>query len=91
MLDSVVPDHTGLLFDEQSEAGLIDAVRRFEAMEGTFHPEIIRQHAQQFSDTHFRQRMQQIIDDEIARRKPMPVSLSQTVRRQSSLRPRVAR
>lgn len=91
VLDSVVPDHTGLLFDEQSEAGLIDAVRRFEAMEGTFHPEIIRQHAQQFSDVHFRQRMQQIIDDEIARRKPMPVSLSQTVRKQPSLRARVAR
>ncbi|WP_404933487.1 glycosyltransferase [Nitratireductor sp. L15S-10] len=91
VLDSIVPDQTGLLFNEQSEAGLIEAVHRFEAMEGRFRPEDIRRHAQQFSDAHFKQRMQQIIEEEMARRKPAPVSLSGAVRKQPSLRPRVAR
>ncbi|CAN0653651.1 Group 1 glycosyl transferase [Nitratireductor aquimarinus] len=90
VLDSIVPDRTGLLFEDQSEAGLIDAVHRFEAMESAFRPDLIRQHAERFSDTHFKARLQQIIDDEIARRKPAPVSPMPARRPRTPLHPRLA-
>jgi glycosyltransferase involved in cell wall biosynthesis len=40
---------TGLFFDEQSPKAIIDALRRFEVIEGHFQPEKIRQHAESFS------------------------------------------
>lgn len=68
VLDSVVPDRTGILFEEQSEDGLIEAVRRFRSLEETLHPLIIQNHAQQFSKARFEERMLEIIKDELGRK-----------------------
>ncbi|MCT7375584.1 glycosyltransferase [Chelativorans salis] len=67
-LDSIVPDRTGILFQEQSVQGLIEAVRRFQSMESTFRPDLIRNHALQFSEANFKAKMQQIIDAELMQR-----------------------
>lgn len=68
VLDSVVDGHTGLLFQEQSEDGLIEAVRRFQSVEAGFRPGAIRDHALQFGETHFKQRMQRFIDAALAQK-----------------------
>ncbi|EKF18457.1 glycosyltransferase [Nitratireductor pacificus] len=73
IMDSVVADHTGILFDDQSEDGLIAAVERFERMETTFRPDLIRAHAQEFSEANFKRRMQAIIDHELDRRRQQHV------------------
>ncbi|WP_159586725.1 glycosyltransferase [Chelativorans xinjiangense] len=67
-LDSIVPDRTGILFQEQSVQGLIEAVRRFRSMETAFRPDLIRNHALQFSEANFKAKMQQIIDAELMQR-----------------------
>lgn len=53
-LETVVDGETGLLFHDQTAAGLADAVRRFEAKAGSFDPLAIRAHAEQFSAARFR-------------------------------------
>jgi glycosyltransferase involved in cell wall biosynthesis len=50
-LDSATP--TGLLFAEQSEAGLIDAIETFERRRGEFAPEAARRQALRFSRDRF--------------------------------------
>ena len=47
---------TGLLFGEQTEASLAEAVWEFEKLQGQFDPEVARSHAAQFSSTIFQQR-----------------------------------
>lgn len=69
-LDSVIPGRTGLLFHEQSVQELVEAVRRFQSMERTFRPDLIRDHAAQFSEANFKLRMQQIIDEKLNPLKP---------------------
>ncbi|MCL2925279.1 MAG: glycosyltransferase [Trichodesmium sp. MAG_R04] len=44
---------TGLLFSEQTEKALIEAVKFFESSQGYFQPEIIRKQADKFSQTVF--------------------------------------
>ena len=63
-LDSVIPNRTGMLFQEQSVQAIIDAVRKFQSVEDAFRPELIREHALQFSEEKFKAKMQQIIDQE---------------------------
>ncbi|WEX10473.1 glycosyltransferase [Chelativorans sp. AA-79] len=60
-LDSIVPGRTGVLFHEQTVQGLVEGVRRFQSMERTFRPDLIRDHALQFSEANFKARMHQII------------------------------
>lgn len=47
---------TGIFFQEQSEASLIEAVETFEAKAGKFNPEYARKHATQFSKQMFTSR-----------------------------------
>ena len=66
-LDSVLPDLTGIFFDEQSEDALAAAVARFE--QGLFRQldvQAIVAHAQTFSTQLFQNRMQRAIDALIA-------------------------
>jgi len=67
-LDTVIPGLTGVLFQEQSVQGLIEAVRRFQSVERTFRPDVIRDHAVQFSVANFKAKMQQIIDAQLMQR-----------------------
>jgi len=69
-LDSISPGRTGILFHEQTVPSLIEAVRRFQSMERTFRPDVIRDHAAQFSEANFKARMQQIIDAQSNRHPP---------------------
>lgn len=68
-LETVVPEQTGLLFDEQTVDALVDAVHLFEEKEGLFRPEAIRMHAARFGSHKFQTSMQRIIGDELAARK----------------------
>lgn len=68
-LETVVPGHTGLLFNEQSVGSLVEAVRTFEESERLFQPESICAHAAQFSSHSFHASMRKIIADELAARR----------------------
>lgn len=68
VLDTVIPNKTGILFEDQSTNGLLQAIDRFEAMEGQFEPLLIRQHSQQFGADEFKNKMRTIIDHELERR-----------------------
>ncbi len=52
---------TGLWFEQQTEASLIAAVEQFEQNQRQFHPEVIRRHAEQFSQEVFGDRYLQFI------------------------------
>ncbi len=56
-----VSQATAVLFPEQSVESLIDAVKRFEKIEEQFDPEFIRQHAEQFDESHFITQIQQFV------------------------------
>ena len=53
---------TGILFREQTEAALIEAIEAFEACQGKFDPESAREHAAQFSAQAFARRYLEFID-----------------------------
>lgn len=53
-LETVGPGVSGIFFSEQTPESLIDAVQRFEAIERTFDPHAIREHAMQFSEQQFK-------------------------------------
>lgn len=52
--ETVLDKITGLLFEEQTEESLIDAVARFERLHQNFRADVIRQHASNFSIDKFR-------------------------------------
>jgi glycosyltransferase involved in cell wall biosynthesis len=63
-LDTVVPGKTGVLFPEQTVESLIDAVERFEALGASaFDPDVLVDHAAQFSEPRFRQAMAARIEE----------------------------
>ena len=62
-LETVVPGATGLLFDQQSVADIVEAVHRFEAMEESFNSETIRERALLFSDVVFQERMNSFVEE----------------------------
>ncbi|MDR2394939.1 MAG: glycosyltransferase, partial [Treponema sp.] len=62
VLDTVKEMETGIFFDEQSPAALIEALDRFEAMEGQFkNPEPFTRQVQQFSKAAFIHRIERIV------------------------------
>ncbi|NLS00455.1 glycosyltransferase family 4 protein [Rhizobium sp. P38BS-XIX] len=64
-LETVVPDISGVLFEEQTVDALIEAVLGFEAIEHRFQPDTLQSHAQKFSLHKFTSGMQAIIDEEL--------------------------
>jgi glycosyltransferase involved in cell wall biosynthesis len=53
---------SGVLFGNQTEADIIEAVKTFEAHEQQIHPEWLRSHALQFSSTVFQQRYSTFVE-----------------------------
>lgn len=53
---------TGLWFNPQTEAGLIEAVELFEANQNKFHAEEVRSHAMKFSKTVFQHQYGEFVD-----------------------------
>ncbi len=66
--ETVLDKITGLLFDEQTEASLIDAVARFERLQNDFRADVIRQHATEFSTERFCMEMSRHIQKELKMR-----------------------
>jgi len=62
-LDTVGSVPTGVFFNEQSVASIVDAVQRFESSQPQFVSAAIRQHAEQFSAANFRERYTRFIDN----------------------------
>jgi glycosyltransferase involved in cell wall biosynthesis len=61
-LDTVIPDVTGVLFPDQTVAGLTAAVERFQSIEAVFDPAKLVTHAAQFSKPHFQRSFRQLVD-----------------------------
>jgi len=61
-VESISEGKTGVFFAEQSWEALADAVIRFDHKQ--FDPQVIRDHALQFSSVNFRQRLQEIVSRE---------------------------
>ena len=55
-LDTVKENETGVFFDEPVVDDLVDAIRRFEAMEGSFDARRISAHARKFDKSEFKRR-----------------------------------
>lgn len=60
--ESVVDGTTGLFFDRQDVAALIDALERFEKDEAAFDAERIAHHAESFGEGRFRQEFAAVVD-----------------------------
>ncbi len=56
---------TGIFFDEQSPAALIDALKRFESLSDKFDPLEIRKNAERFSVERFRHELEEFISKKI--------------------------
>jgi glycosyltransferase involved in cell wall biosynthesis len=64
-LDTVVDGWSGVLFNDQTVEGLVDAIDRYETQEARFIPAIIRNHARQFSETTFKSKISLLIEGEL--------------------------
>lgn len=60
--DTVIPNETGLFFDEQSASALTAAVKRFYLIEDQFDQERLVAHAASFSQDRFRTEFKQAVD-----------------------------
>jgi len=61
--ETVVDGRTGVLFAEQSERAVADAVARFERIEDDLDPEVIRTNAERFSTARFRREFSAFVDE----------------------------
>ena len=61
-------ERTGVFFYEQTTDALVDAILRFEKEEQHFKPETIRMHARQFDTAVFKERLNLLIEEQIAAR-----------------------
>lgn len=62
VLETVVPEQTGVFFAQQTAAHVADAVAAFESRQGQFVPEQIRLHAEQFGPDRFQANFRTLID-----------------------------
>lgn len=65
-LDTIIAEQTGLYFEEQSISSLVNTINRFDQYD--WDPQYIRQHAEQFSEHIFIERMQSIIESSLKSR-----------------------
>jgi glycosyltransferase involved in cell wall biosynthesis len=63
-LESVVENKTGVFFDRQTPADIIEAVRDFRTEK--FDPEEIREHARKFDRNIFKAKIKKLVEDEYA-------------------------
>ena len=66
------PDPTGVFFQEQSIAGLADAVERFERAEDQIDPEACRENALRFTPEQFRAELREFVDLQLRHRSLRP-------------------
>ena len=61
-LETVKEGVTGLFFYEQTVESIIGAVERFEKLETSFDPKIIRNHAETFSEERFKKEIKEFVE-----------------------------
>jgi glycosyltransferase involved in cell wall biosynthesis len=61
-LETVIEPITGLFFDEQTPESLMETIVKFESMYGQFDAQKIKDHAEKFAKTVFRQKVKEFID-----------------------------
>lgn len=61
LLDSMLPDRTSVLFHEQTEQAIVDAVRRFERLEDGFDRALLRARAEEFDLAIFHSKMRKFL------------------------------
>jgi glycosyltransferase involved in cell wall biosynthesis len=59
--ETVIDGTTGLLFNEQSSAAIRDVIQKFELIENTFEPLVIRANALRFSTERFRDEFRRFV------------------------------
>ena len=64
-VETVIPEVNGLLFEEETSASLVKAVRQFEAVESRFDPLTIRQTSATFSEEHFDQELTRFVCEKV--------------------------
>ncbi|BCN92703.1 hypothetical protein THMIRHAM_04880 [Thiomicrorhabdus immobilis] len=62
LLDTVIDGKTGIYFKEQTMGSLMEAINRFEQVK--FEPQVIRNHALQFSNEVFKQKFSDFVEQE---------------------------
>ena len=67
-LETVVAGKTGLFFDEQSIAAVVEAVSKFEATAHHFDARVIRKHATRFSEEKFRENFRDFVNQKFDQR-----------------------
>jgi UDP-N-acetylglucosamine:LPS N-acetylglucosamine transferase len=60
ILESVIPEQTGVFFDRQSPEVLLDAILRFEQKQ--FNHKKIRQNSKRFDTANFKKKIQSIVE-----------------------------
>lgn len=65
VLETVIENKTGLFFQEQTVAAIVDAVHRFEKIERRFSAETIRQHALRFSEERFKDEFNRFVKEKL--------------------------
>lgn len=65
-LDYVIEGKTGILFEDQTVESLKQAIAKLQKT--TFNHKVIKQHADSFSDKHFRQKMDDLITQSLAKK-----------------------
>ena len=71
-LDTVIPNETGVFFDEPTAASLAAAVKRFYLVEDTFDGERLQAHAQSFSQERFREEFTAALNTALASKPKHP-------------------
>jgi glycosyltransferase involved in cell wall biosynthesis len=67
-LETVVDGTTGVFFGAQTVEALREGIDRFESVEATFDPAVLREHAEQFTEEVFQQQFQRLIEESIKRK-----------------------
>jgi len=60
-LETVVDGSTGLFFHAQTTDSMVDAIERFEAIESSFHPDVLQAHAASFDTAVFKAKLGKLI------------------------------
>lgn len=97
-LETVVPDLSGVLFEEQTVDSLVNAVCEFERTSEIFNPRRIRSHANHFNHEQFKAGMTAVVEEELqlarAKRLARPAMLPHDIvtvpKAQPVIRPTVA-
>ncbi len=69
--ETVLPDKTGVFFDEQSVESVIGAVDEFEKAQGKFDYAAIRRNAERFSSKRFKKEFKEVVEAEVLKCFPM--------------------